>query len=725
MSLLIALADRGVHDFVVSPGSRSQALALAAAELERAGMARIHVRIDERDSAFLALGLALGSSSHPTARRPAAVITTSGSAVANLMPAVVEASRTGIPMLLLTADRPESMRETGANQTLNHQAEIFANYARFSYDVAVGEYSKNPMEAAACFARDIVEKANFGPVHANIQFVEPLSGDHSPVEKIQARIREIKLRSLHTTPSKNSQRTHTLQISDEDEAKNTSSDQAHFLANTIPALNDVEKGNIHASTTLLNHIFHPDKCLLIAGFNADTDVVEMASRAGVPIIAEITSGARKWHCVADYRRWLREGADGRRICIVTGLPNLSREAWSFTSREDVQLFAVASADHEYFSPHHRATRIYQAVFNPDENKKRLLDSIPSGSPDCLTDNGAFEYIPTDTTHDFSSNARHFPLENIGSDSAAKISELDFASASPISTFIPTDTSSCFTQTGASPEIPPTHTYSTVLSRDTIISLVWDSSRKDDAIYMAASHMVRVADTCIGASPIPVYSHRGLAGIDGTIAAASGVALSRAKTLPSRLSSRSSLPATSHHFLTVSQDTPEVHKEQKASSENSTANNSAEYAPPQRQLGANADKNSQQLSRNTPPLTRNMPSLIEETNIHQHPSPILRLIIGDLAFAHDIGGLLQPDCEERPPMQIIVVNDQGGSIFANLEVANSDPYLYERVVRTPQPLNIAKSAEAYSWEYSQAHTYEELSAFLHKRKPGIIEIRLEE
>ena len=110
-----ALLDRfvhlGVRHVVICPGSRSQALALAAAELERTGALELHVRIDERSAGFLALGLAVES------LKPVVVVTTSGTAVANLHPAVLEAHHSGAPLILLTADRPEELRGIGSNQT--------------------------------------------------------------------------------------------------------------------------------------------------------------------------------------------------------------------------------------------------------------------------------------------------------------------------------------------------------------------------------------------------------------------------------------------------------------------------------------------------------------------------------------------------------------------------------------------------------------------------------
>src|SRR6478609_2752588 len=127
-ALLSAFVRAGVRDLVVSPGSRSQALALVAAELEHSGRARLHVRIDERVSGFLALGLTRETGA------PTVVITTSGTATANLHPAVLEAHESGIPLIVLTSDRPAELRGIRANQT-TQQPGIYADAARWEIDV--------------------------------------------------------------------------------------------------------------------------------------------------------------------------------------------------------------------------------------------------------------------------------------------------------------------------------------------------------------------------------------------------------------------------------------------------------------------------------------------------------------------------------------------------------------------------------------------------------------
>src|SRR5688572_11183693 len=185
MALLRAFIDAGVGDLVVAPGSRSQALALAAAELERVGAVRLHVRIDERGAAFLALGLAVESG------HPSIVVTTSGTAVANLHPAVLEAHHSGVPLVVLTADRPAELRGIRSNQT-TMQPGIFAGAVRLERDVAAPEGAAGESDAAARLARDAVAATlgfdgtgafvahpGPGPVHVNLQLREPLSSPFS------------------------------------------------------------------------------------------------------------------------------------------------------------------------------------------------------------------------------------------------------------------------------------------------------------------------------------------------------------------------------------------------------------------------------------------------------------------------------------------------------------------------------------------------------------------
>ena len=170
-ALVATLVDEweraGLTDAVISPGSRSTPLtaALAASRL------RTHVHIDERSAAFFALGLGLASG------RPAPVITTSGSAAAHLLPAVMEASHAGVPMVVCTADRPRELHHVGAPQTTAQDA-LFEPFVRLQLTID----DAMPADSWRSIAARVV--ADTGPVHLNLQLREPLVA--SPGELVPA-----------------------------------------------------------------------------------------------------------------------------------------------------------------------------------------------------------------------------------------------------------------------------------------------------------------------------------------------------------------------------------------------------------------------------------------------------------------------------------------------------------------------------------------------------------
>jgi 2-succinyl-5-enolpyruvyl-6-hydroxy-3-cyclohexene-1-carboxylate synthase len=150
-SLLRQLIEVGVSDFVVSPGSRNAPLLIALGEAASKQIIDLHVKIDERGAAYFALGLAKASNNY------VAVICTSGTAAANFHPAALEALHSGNKLLIITADRPSRLRQTGANQTTN-QTNIFPGIK--THDIATEINLKVLL--------------NSGPIHLNVQFDEPL-----------------------------------------------------------------------------------------------------------------------------------------------------------------------------------------------------------------------------------------------------------------------------------------------------------------------------------------------------------------------------------------------------------------------------------------------------------------------------------------------------------------------------------------------------------------------
>lgn len=162
--IIALVSSTGVRDFFISPGSRSQALVLAADSLKKQSMAKTYVRIDERSMSFTALGASLKTN------KPTAMIVTSGTAVANLHPAMLEAHHAGIPLIALTADRPASLRGKGSNQT-TLQPGIFDQRSVDFVDVQ----SEKDVPLAKQKLIDAI--SNNQPLQINICFDEPLSSD--------------------------------------------------------------------------------------------------------------------------------------------------------------------------------------------------------------------------------------------------------------------------------------------------------------------------------------------------------------------------------------------------------------------------------------------------------------------------------------------------------------------------------------------------------------------
>ncbi|MEP7161992.1 MAG: 2-succinyl-5-enolpyruvyl-6-hydroxy-3-cyclohexene-1-carboxylic-acid synthase [Dermatophilaceae bacterium] len=171
--LVDELVRLGCRHAVLSPGSRSAPLAYALAEADAAGRLTLHVRVDERSAAFLALGLGKAT------RTPVPVVTTSGSAPTHLHPAVVEADAGCVPLLVVSADRPAELRGVGANQTTD-QLKLYGGAVRWAADLEAPSSPPRPE-----VWRSTVDRAwsaacgglggDAGPVHLNVPFRDPLA----------------------------------------------------------------------------------------------------------------------------------------------------------------------------------------------------------------------------------------------------------------------------------------------------------------------------------------------------------------------------------------------------------------------------------------------------------------------------------------------------------------------------------------------------------------------
>ncbi len=685
-ALLAALVDEGLTDVLLSPGSRSQALALAALNLERAGFLRVHVRIDERVAGFTALGIAREQ------RRPVAVICTSGTAVANLVPAALEARHAGVGLLLLTADRPPELLGVGANQTTD-QPGVFTGVAKWvgavltpgaaevpavaASDDAAGLLSKSAQtqEAAAVGGRSAREVAtspefgpNFevgpapgaaaaeaaaagraafaaasaypaGPAHLNLPYREPLSGESSAAGLLSksAQTQEVaavggrSAREVAASPefgpnfevgpapgglAAAGQGTGAAGLGVDAESAQTQEvaavggRSAHEVAaspefgpdfGVDPASADASAAPAAPAAAGLApaaRVFLPrgPRTIVIAGADAGPAAEQFAHEAHAPLIAEVTSNARYGrNLIAGYRAALNDPQLGGRIerAVVFGHPTLSREVTRALSRSDIDVIAVDGPG-ERVNLNHQTTAAAAVDIEPGEADREWL--------------GAW------LTHG-RANAVDFSAPAPDSDALHSHDPLTRAQAMR-------------TELGVVRE---------PLTRQLVADAAWRATWPHDRLVFGASRMIRVADQVLPGKKVVVHANRGLAGIDGTIATAIGIALA----------------------------------------------SQAEGA-----LGTT------------------------------------RVLLGDLALLHDVGALLLPDGEPHPRIQLIVANDRGGTIFDSLEVAEGRPEGFDRAFYTPHNAGFAALAEAYGWQYAQATTRAQLDTLLSAAPgPQLIEVPL--
>jgi 2-succinyl-5-enolpyruvyl-6-hydroxy-3-cyclohexene-1-carboxylate synthase len=251
------LARCGMRHAVLSPGSRSTPLAVA---LWRQPAIEVSVIVDERSAGYFALGAAQAT------RRPVAILCTSGTAAANLHPAVVEADEAGVPLLVLTADRPPELRGIGAGQTID-QLKLYGDAARWFCEVGTHEADNDGLlhyRSVACRAYAAARgDPRAGPVHLNLAWRDPLA----PIPIAD-------------------QITATSQLALEGRGDRPLTAVPHFSPSPEPALLD----------ELAERISSTPNGLILAGRQADPTlrepIAQLAAAAGYPLLAEPTSQLR-------------------------------------------------------------------------------------------------------------------------------------------------------------------------------------------------------------------------------------------------------------------------------------------------------------------------------------------------------------------------------------------------------------------------------------------------
>lgn len=328
----------GIDQFVVAPGFRSAPLALAAVSHDSA---HVTVHFDERGGAFFALGYGRA------ARKPCVWITTSGTAVANGFPAVVEASMDDVPLICLTADRPVELRDTGANQTIN-QLHIYGHYPRWFAEL----HTSDPKQDEP-FLRTTIDHAVFrartGPVHLNCMFQEPLIERYHP-------------RNIHWSPE--------------------SSPRTHYTT-----------GNINSDVLeydLLQKIHRAKRGLIVAGRLKNSSegeaIKRLAAYLGWPLVADICAPIPYFQNLVNFsdliirsqyftEKWKPD------VILHFGGALVSKEFQKFLVHSSLRAYALIAPTSDRIDPFHAVTNRVQGEIT--SVCARLMDSTSATHSDTV------------------------------------------------------------------------------------------------------------------------------------------------------------------------------------------------------------------------------------------------------------------------------------------------------------------------------------------------------
>ena len=591
-AVVASLVEAGVKRVVISPGSRNAPLTYALADAAQAGYLQLRVVVDERSAAFVALGASRSDWLHEGLARPAVAVMTSGSAVANAHPAVVEADAAGVPLIILSADRPHALVNTGASQT-TVQTGIFGAATRYQADLG----DTNEMSAVTNQVRRAVAAASGrlsldpGPVHLNVRLAPPLA----PAAPWQV---------PHLEP-----KTHWLR------ARKPLEEQ----------LNEVTVSQVGCRLGL----DPARRGVIVVGDNDDAELAHYAASLahawGWPLLAEPTSLVRtNANAVAAYSALLAGGdgsvgGDGAQLSqeieqlLVVGRPTLTRPIGALLAREDI--YQVVLTNRARWSDVSG-----QAAYVTTLEQALSSLNIPGGGA------GAEAGADADAGGDASASAAAGAGAGVGKNAPSLLWLQRWLQAGQqqLNATSVTKAARMALTTWQATSQYESHSQSTAIHSDGLESSV---------TLMAASSMtIRYLDARLPAGkqlkkmPGPVVANRGLAGIDGTISTAVGLAWASGQPV--------------------------------------------------------------------------------------------RVIIGDLAAAHDLTGLVKAVTETEVDLQIIVLDDHGGKIFSGLEYGASELSNYFlRFFTTAQQVDFAQAAAAFGAHVSVIDDVDGLQSLLSKTIEG--------
>ena len=462
-SLVAALLAEGVHEVVLCPGSRSAPLAEALADAADAGRLRLRVVLDERSAGFIALGVARAHALNGHSRC-AAVVTTSGTAVSNLHPAVSEADAAGIPLLVISADRPHELVGTGASQT-TEQTGLFAPALRLGVDL--------PADLAADLGGHAADAAITGQVRRAVAAATgTLSRDPGPAQ-INARFRPPLTAEGAVEDS--------VEGAAEDAVPLAPAPPSPPAATAAPAAVPACAPEAGAGRPAGTGSSVQGRGIVVAGDTAHPAVGStarsLAEHLNWPLLAEPTSQARSGpQALSRYAELLGTPA-GRALAqqaehlLVLGHPSLSRSITALLGREDLNITVLTECA-RWTDVSGRARRV-----------------VPMDGPDRQPDDAALR-------------------------SARLVASLGLESA---------DAAWTDSWRRAVADLPEPDRSS---SGDALARAVWEASQAPGAptLLLGSSMTVRRLDRLAqpGAAAPKAVANRGLAGIDGTIATGIGL-----------------------------------------------------------------------------------------------------------------------------------------------------------------------------------------------------------
>ena len=482
VSVLDSLIRAGMRHVVVSPGSRSAPLAYAIAAAAEAGALIAHVRVDERSAAFTALGIAKASG------QPVGLVCTSGTALGEYVPAVMEAYHAGVPLAVLSADRPEHLRGSGVNQT-TRQASFFHPFVRAEADLTSypeqveGEQTQ---AFAACLNALTGRSAEhwrkhstepIGPVHLNICFDTPLT----PSGRFAQMLPQWALSLLEDYDPQAEGRARAARA----ESPGLSSAEQRWLLDSLESQAD------------LAELTPTHRTVVVAADGAGEFAAEFARVLNLPLFAEPSSEAR--HGVTSIPHYPQLLADGSfapaaqiEHVVLFGHPTLSRPITALLEREDIQCAFYAPRRASWYEP---GVRSFVELSTPHELAEFACASSVAANEQVDELSWLEQWVTP----------------------ARKLQEKCLRA---IAAYEHPDAKSSVDYTN----------YRNRTAGRSYARRVWqDAVTQRRLMVLGSSNLVRDLDAAAPAlgepAPTRVFANRGLAGIDGTIATAIGVSLS--------------------------------------------------------------------------------------------------------------------------------------------------------------------------------------------------------